>query len=75
MACSSENSEDIKATLHTLRGSAQNMYFQKMAELARYMESNLPGLDASAIEKCLNEIEEEWLTLKEIFEFMLVSAE
>lgn len=75
LACSSENREDIKAVLHTLRGSAQNMYFLRMAELSGFMESNLPILDSSAIEKCLNDINEEWLTLKEIFDALVLAAE
>lgn len=54
--------QDIRSTAHSLKGSAFNMEFIHLGELAREMESNLDNL--KALKLILLKIRQEWELLK-----------
>ncbi len=71
-AFADENQADIKSSLHSIRGSAQNMYFVKLADLTRFLENNFQNLEPLETEKYLFHIAEEWDTLVEIIDHLIL---
>jgi signal transduction histidine kinase/DNA-binding response OmpR family regulator len=60
------NATELKAILHSLRGSAQNMHFPLLATKAAQLEQNFTQLSTEQAQKLYQEIESEWQQLKQI---------
>ncbi|MDD4310800.1 MAG: Hpt domain-containing protein, partial [Candidatus Cloacimonetes bacterium] len=63
------SARDIRESLsilHAIRGSAQNMHFPQLAELASYLEKNFVQLDPDDAEDILQNMIKEWSIILEI---------
>jgi len=56
----------MKAILHSLKGSAQNMHFLHLSAKVIELEQNFTQLPTEQTKKLYQEIESEWQQLKQI---------
>ncbi|MDD3535462.1 MAG: response regulator [Candidatus Cloacimonetes bacterium] len=60
VALDSKNSKDIKSILHSIRGTAQNMHFDRLASVLRELELKYETLGVNEIQSLHEEILHQW---------------
>lgn len=65
-ALDKEDDENIQAALHSLRGSAQNMYFIELGHRAEALERSYAEISAEKRQALYQKIESEWYKLRKV---------
>ncbi len=64
-AMKDEDNSEIKAILHSLRGTSQNLHFEILGQMAGDLEYTFYKIPKAEAQKMLSDIEAEWDILKE----------
>ncbi len=65
-ALKDDDEKEVKAALHSLRGSAQNMHFTLLGQKAGSLEQSFVELSAEKRQELCQELESEWIKVKEM---------